>query len=740
MPPNRNKGSGGPTDIMDEDISFPLARLFDRFNLDHIPEKKRMEEFEYRDLAHIKHYKAAVKIFGGPLSRKRVMVAPPMELPIKHRLGLYAGKRSPPPAPTLNSELKPQPPAVKPEPEELVLARQAREREDKYKSWFKERQKFRNDLENMGLNSDWLSNKPNKTVLEKRVLKQLKEKEGKEIDVEEDSVETPDQISREYTSDSDSSILPHLKIPAPLGLKILDDHLKEKKLRLIDLFTSTDKNKDWRLSRDEFIKSCEERSIPISRGLLEDMLISLDMNLDEELDYKEMARGMKVARQEKREDRRKELSRESTSMSQRSGSRGESANGTKPEVVADNRQMSPASRKTGSTKLSDKPKHAGKDSNKTVLTNTSSIPVLKDADTTNSSKSRKTAEKLEQSDKSTIKSFGSKFSKHDNQSVLSTTSKGTKSNSDKGTSGPRSERTSSPSYLEPPLIDTKPDRLILASEEAMVDLRKHDREALKGYNAKIEGVPPTILTGSKAIDDHCMQSTLTGDVGEMTNKFRQKRLQEYFEISKLCHDNDVVLSQQLLEKVLLYPGDKAHSDLRKLRHPDSAPLVSSHFADPPKRPRTPIEVKHKDKVRRSKSGKLLIDSRHKYPMSKNVSADAYKQNLSTGRAVIRRRVDCWMTFEQYEKLTRHLAIRYQHLHGSTDGNAFWPGHLLDKVRLCMPPYDQPGTRDKEAAIYRRVHRTPAVNYGYDPVDVWPINDSLITQIGIHDHFRNKTII
>lgn len=62
-----------------------------------------------------------------------------------------------------------------------------------------------------------------------------------------------------------------------------------------------------------------QRNIPISKGLLEDMLISLDMNLDEELDYKEMAQGMGVARREKREDRRKELSRESTSLSQRSG-------------------------------------------------------------------------------------------------------------------------------------------------------------------------------------------------------------------------------------------------------------------------------------------------------------------------------------------------------------------------------------------------------------------------------------
>ena len=62
-----------------------------------------------------------------------------------------------------------------------------------------------------------------------------------------------------------------------------------------------------------------QKQIPISTGLLEDMLISLDMNLDEELDYKEMARGMELARREKREDRRKQLSREATSVSQKSG-------------------------------------------------------------------------------------------------------------------------------------------------------------------------------------------------------------------------------------------------------------------------------------------------------------------------------------------------------------------------------------------------------------------------------------
>lgn len=107
-----------------------------------------------------------------------------------------------------------------------------------------------------------------------------------------------------------------------------------------------------------------------------------------------------------------------------------------------------------------------------------------------------------------------------------------------------------------------------------------------------------------------------------------------------------------LFSVLLYPPDRPHSDQQKIRQPDSAPLHSRHMADPPKRPRTPIEVKHRDKLRRSKSGKLLIDSRHQYPMSKRVSDVGFKQSLSTGRAVIRRKTDCWMTFEEYEDLTR----------------------------------------------------------------------------------------
>ena len=53
-----------------------------------------------------------------------------------------------------------------------------------------------------------------------------------------------------------------------------------------------------------------------------------------------------------------------------------------------------------------------------------------------------------------------------------------------GLSGSTSDRSISPQYLEPPDPDVRLEQLVL-NEEAMVDLRKRDRDALKGFNAKV---------------------------------------------------------------------------------------------------------------------------------------------------------------------------------------------------------------------------------------------------------------
>lgn len=248
MPPRHR---AGPVDLTDADISYPLHRLFDEYNMDHIPVNERLGLFKQRDLAHVKHYKAAVKIFGGPLSRKRVMVAPPMETPLKHRLGLYHGRKSPPLSPpVLNANLKEQiPTEPKPSEEEMIADRETKKEED-YKNWMKERQKFRTDLENMGLSEHWLNQKPSMTALEKRVLVRMIKERTPHYE--------PPPIVPETPTEALIHDVPNVKIPAPLGIRILEEHLRKNKMRLLDMFVATDKDKDWKITRDEFRKVIRE--------------------------------------------------------------------------------------------------------------------------------------------------------------------------------------------------------------------------------------------------------------------------------------------------------------------------------------------------------------------------------------------------------------------------------------------------------------------------------------------------
>lgn len=104
MPPQG--GRDGVNVLLNEDLAFDLDRLFDEHNMDHIPVEHRLDTFKKRNLPFVKHYKAAVKIFGGPLSRKRIIIAPPMETPLKHKLGVYVNKMEFPPAPILNSVMQ----------------------------------------------------------------------------------------------------------------------------------------------------------------------------------------------------------------------------------------------------------------------------------------------------------------------------------------------------------------------------------------------------------------------------------------------------------------------------------------------------------------------------------------------------------------------------------------------------------------------------------------------------------
>ena len=155
-------------DSLDSEWSdYRLEWLFDPDRYDHLPIEEQLNFFAQRNLRKVKIYKIATQLWGAPIKRKRKIIAPAMYPEGTNPF------RVPPSAPAITSELKPQkPPPVMPTKEE-ILEKEERERLNSYEDWIKERKKFRNNLENMGLNEEWLKKKPNKTALEQRVLNKI---------------------------------------------------------------------------------------------------------------------------------------------------------------------------------------------------------------------------------------------------------------------------------------------------------------------------------------------------------------------------------------------------------------------------------------------------------------------------------------------------------------------------------------------------------------------------------------
>ena len=123
-------------------------------------------------------------------------------------------------------------------------------------------------------------------------------------------------------------------------------------------------------------------------------------------------------------------------------------------------------------------------------------------------------------------------------------------------------------------------------------------------------------------------------------------------------------------------------------------------------------------------------------------------------AHIKSKTDCWLTFDEYRKLTqlsqychnyvvlqlcvntcRHIKSRFPFkYHGIPDNSVFWPGHILHKMRLCMPPYSE-YKDDKVASvknIFQPVHCVqPSVLPMICPRVVWPTNEAGYVQSGVN---------
>ena len=82
-----------------------------------------------------------------------------------------------------------------------------------------------------------------------------------------------------------------IKQPLPVALATINEYLAKKRLRFYDLFVQADRDKDWKITRDEFKDVMKRTGIPLKDAEIDQFVQALDENNDDVLDYKELVHG-----------------------------------------------------------------------------------------------------------------------------------------------------------------------------------------------------------------------------------------------------------------------------------------------------------------------------------------------------------------------------------------------------------------------------------------------------------------
>ncbi|POI34308.1 hypothetical protein CIB84_001942 [Bambusicola thoracicus] len=176
-------------------------------------------------------------------------------------------------------------------------------------------------------------------------------------------------------------------------------------------------------------------------------------------------------------------------------------------------------------------------------------------------------------------------------------------------------------------------------------IKRQEIKKDKGSPIKRKEMSQPERSGEVTVEEHCFPSTAGSDMGVLIDQYRSKVAASYLNSSKLCKEHDIHLTEPVLQKGLLHPGDKIIRGrlLRKIRQPGG--YYNMGLADMS----SPLSM--------SGSSKSAAGSLGKEGKNKKASEE----------------------FGHYNSRQRNQKEKKE---GSD--NRFWPGHLLDKMRLCIP--------------------------------------------------------
>ncbi|XP_016065387.1 PREDICTED: EF-hand calcium-binding domain-containing protein 12 [Miniopterus natalensis] len=225
--------------------------------------------------------------------------------------------------------------------------------------------------------------------------------------------------------------------------------------------------------------------------------------------------------------------------------------------------------------------------------------------------------------------------------------------------------------LTVPVVDTQMEARPLTLEE-MEDVGKRYRERKRQSKLTIPSIQYTercrlVRSGNKHFDNHCLPSTIGRKMDRLINLFRGNTFLVYLQCQKLCEYYRLPLTEDILIKALLYPGDKIifqKDQVRPIRQPGG---YYSDFIFGP-------------------TSSQLRSLGFKEPVAKKTDKKPPKK----------------MHFKEFEEFTRKLKVKRPRGPQRTHPNFFWPGHLLDKLQLYLPTV----TMDRSLALFSCVQQKP----------------------------------
>ncbi|CAD5110926.1 DgyrCDS285 [Dimorphilus gyrociliatus] len=506
---------------LDEE-SFHIKWLFDKHHIGHLPLEEQIKFYKHRNLKPSHIFRFGWKTLGKQTPKRvRIHEAPKFADLNEQKSDLIFLKREQKSAGERRRALE--------------KAKKLEEEEKEHSNWINERKKLREDLKMLDDVEKFIRNKPHATEMEKRVVR--RKKENKNLS----SIPSTPEVEKEERRRRLKPKTPILARPVPVAIKIIEEYLVENELRLLDLFTHIDKTKDWIITRDQLRSAIRRQNIPISDVDLEDLVLTLDKDLDDCLDYRELARGMTLLKTAKYNAKRREVE-ESVSQTP------------------------------------------------------------------------------------------------DTQSVT-------------------------PNALFPPEIDNSSKAARITSPEDMVDLRKRDREAKKFVDSpdRTKHLTDTqlqlfkmgksfIKSGDENLDELCYPSTIGGSSANLANDFKMKQSKE---LNGLLDSREVPASADAIKRALFIPKDKTKVEIgNHLRFPSHP--VQKNNSKHEKTARQQKKEEYENKIAKKLEKKQI----HLFPSSTQSEPVITRMKLSTGKAYIHRKIDCWLTMERYQELTKNKPPKY----------------------------------------------------------------------------------